>query len=53
MLKKYNKLSLFSTQIYFNNFHQCEYNCRKVKQILNFYKVLITLEITNKLAKTN
>ena len=46
-----NKLSIFSTKIYFNNFHQCEYNCNKVKQILNFYCLLLTSEIINQLAK--
>ena len=49
----YNRLSLFSTQIYFNNFHQCEYNCKKVKQIVNLYSHLLTSEIINQLAKKN
>ena len=28
-----------NTDIYFNNFLQCDYNCNKVKQILNLYSL--------------
>ena len=43
--------SFFSTQIYFNNFYQCENNCKKLKQILILYRCLLSLEIINQLAK--
>ena len=29
----------FSTQIYFYSYYQCEYNCNKIKQILNLYSL--------------
>ena len=38
-------------QLYFNYFFQCEYNCKKVKQILNLYSLFNYIRIYKSISK--